>query len=67
MEPQTFSVASFCELHGFSKPTFYLLLREGRGPKTIRVGRRRLITVEAAAEWRKRMSDEPHFSNIVGA
>jgi predicted DNA-binding transcriptional regulator AlpA len=49
------SVAEFCHQHGISRGTFYKLLGEGRGPKAIKVGRRTLITIEAAAEWRRRM------------
>lgn len=50
-----FSIGEFCELHGISKPTFYLLEKEGNAPKTIAAGRRRLISIEEAADWRKRM------------
>jgi len=49
------SVAEFCHQHGISRGTFYKLLGEGRGPKAIKVGRRTLISIEAAEEWRRRM------------
>jgi predicted DNA-binding transcriptional regulator AlpA len=52
---QAQSVNAFCEEHGFSTAMFYKLLRQGKGPKTIKVGRRRLVTSEAADEWRKAM------------
>jgi hypothetical protein len=50
-----FSVQDFCAEHGISKPHLYKLWANGEGPAFMRVGRRRLITVEAAAAWRKRM------------
>jgi hypothetical protein len=54
---EAFSVAEFCEAHRISRALFYLLLKEGNGPRLMRVGRRTLVTVEAAAEWRRRMEE----------
>jgi predicted DNA-binding transcriptional regulator AlpA len=50
-----YSVAEFCRQHGISRGLFYTLLRDGRGPRTMKLGSRTLITAEAAAEWRQRM------------
>ena len=51
----TYSVAEFCREHGISRGLFYNMLREGRGPRVIKAGRRTLISREAAEEWRRRM------------
>ncbi len=51
----TYSVRDFCREHGISRGLFYRLLREGRGPRVIKAGRRTLISREAAEEWRRRM------------
>ncbi len=51
----TYSVADFCREHGISRGLFYRLLREGRGPRVIKAGRRTLISREAAEDWRRRM------------
>jgi hypothetical protein len=53
-----FSIQQFCNTHSISRAKFYLLLKEGLAPKLMCVGRRRLISVEAAAEWRKKMEAE---------
>ena len=51
-----YTVPEFCADHGgISKVFFYALLKDGRGPRLMKVGRRTLITAEAAAEWRARM------------
>jgi excisionase family DNA binding protein len=50
-----FSVAEFCRAHGISRGTFYRLLGEGLGPTAVKIGRRTLISSEAAQEWRRRM------------
>ncbi len=50
-----FSVAEFCREHGISRGLFYNMLREGRGPRVIKAGRRTLISHEAAEDWRRRM------------
>jgi excisionase family DNA binding protein len=52
------SVAEFCHQHGISRGTFYKLIKEGLGPKTAKIGRRTLISQEAAAAWRRRMEGE---------
>ena len=51
----TYSVAEFCREHGISRGLFYNMLREGRGPRVIKAGRRTLISREAAEDWRRRM------------
>ncbi len=50
-----YSVTEFCREHGISRGLFYQLLKEGRGPRVIKAGRRTLISREAAEEWRRRM------------
>jgi hypothetical protein len=52
---QALSVAESCRQHGISRGLFYNLVREGRGPRLIKAGRRTLISQEAAEEWRHRM------------
>ncbi len=51
----TYSVTDFCREHGISRGLFYQLLKEGRGPRVIKAGRRTLISREAAEDWRRRM------------
>jgi predicted DNA-binding transcriptional regulator AlpA len=51
------SIAEFCKAHGISRATFYNLRHRGQAPKTLVVGRRRLISTSAAAEWRREMEE----------
>lgn len=53
--PAAFTVPEFCEAHRISRALFYILVRDGSGPRVLKAGRRTLITVDAAAEWRRRM------------
>lgn len=48
-----FSIAQFCQMHGISKSYYYLLRQRGEAPRETRLGRRRLISAEAAAAWRR--------------
>ena len=57
MEKLAFSIKEFCFQHDISRSKFYDLLRNGLAPKLIKLGKRRLISVEAAKEWRE-MSTE---------
>jgi hypothetical protein len=57
-ERDAFSITEFCDRHGLSPAYFFKLARENRGPLTMRVGRRTLISKEAAAAWRRAMENE---------
>ncbi len=48
-----YSVAEFTCQHGISRALFYKLLQAGNGPRIMKVGKRTLITNEAAEEWRR--------------
>ena len=48
-----FSIREFCTAHGFSQSMYFKLRNMGLGPREMAVGSRRLISQEAAAEWRK--------------
>lgn len=49
-----YTVAQFCAAHGdLSRTLFYELKKAGEGPRTFKAGRKTLISVEAAIEWRK--------------
>ena len=52
-----FSIHEFCRRHGISRAHFYNLAKAGTAPKMMHVGRRTLISVEAAEEWRRRMEN----------
>lgn len=54
------SVESFCKRHGISRAYLYLLWRRGEGPRYMQVGARRLISREAAADWRRAVEVIPH-------
>lgn len=53
-----FSVDEFCLAHRIGRASFYNLLKAGTGPATMKVGGRTLVSVEAAAAWRRRMEAE---------
>ena len=49
-----FSIADFCRAHGgMSQAFFHALVAKGKGPRLMKVGARTLISVEAAAKWRR--------------
>jgi len=48
-----YSIEEFCQAHGISIDLYFKLQRQGLGPKTLKAGSRTLISVEAAAEWRR--------------
>jgi hypothetical protein len=56
MYTQAYSVTDFCKAHSISRAYLYLLLKTGRGPRLMKVGRRTLISAEAALEWRATMT-----------
>jgi predicted DNA-binding transcriptional regulator AlpA len=48
------TVEQFCEAHSISRAFFNKLCKQGQAPDLIRVGRRVLISDEAAGAWRSR-------------
>jgi hypothetical protein len=48
-----FTVREFCESHRISRARYYELKQQGLAPMEMIVGRRRLISFEAATQWRR--------------
>ena len=55
-EPAVYSIRQFIKAHNISYGKFYQMCREGKGPKLMKVGTRRMISVEEAARWRAERS-----------
>ncbi len=55
MNPNALSVKQFCSSFGICRANFYNILKSGNGPTVMKVGRRTLISVAAAEDWRKHM------------
>ena len=45
------SIREFCQRYNISERTFFRLDDRGEAPKTIRIGRRRLILEDTAQAW----------------
>jgi hypothetical protein len=58
-DPCAFTVSEFCDRHRVSRSWLYEEWRAGRGPKFKNIGVKRIITNEAAAEWRNADQSEP--------
>ncbi len=55
---QAYTIVEFCIAHRISRAGFYNLLKSGTAPRVMKVGARRLISAEAAAEWRRQMESQ---------
>jgi hypothetical protein len=55
MSTGAISILAFCKAHGISRAHFYNLRKRVLAPKTLVAGRRRLVSDESAAEWRRSM------------
>jgi hypothetical protein len=60
-----FSVREFCRAHGISQALYYQMKKEGWGPAEMSVGRRRLISYEAASVWRREREVETATSSTA--
>jgi predicted DNA-binding transcriptional regulator AlpA len=47
------SITQFCASHGISRSMFYKIEKLGQAPRMMRVGTRRLVSDEAALDWRR--------------
>ena len=52
---EVFSIASLCKSYGISRALFYKLQRDGKAPRTFNLGRRVLISRDAAQAWLAKM------------
>jgi hypothetical protein len=52
------SVDEFCESYSIKVNLFYDLLKAGKGPRCMMLGRRRVITHEAALAWQRQREAE---------
>jgi hypothetical protein len=55
VSPEVFAdtILEFCASNKISRPALYKLWGQNRGPRSLVVNGRRLITREAAEEWRR--------------
>jgi hypothetical protein len=60
-----FTVQEFCEAHRISQAKYYEMKKEGWGPVEMEVGRRRLISYEAASVWRREREVETAASSTA--
>jgi hypothetical protein len=61
------TIPEFCSSHGISEAFYYELQKNGKGPRTMHVGRRRLISVEEAQRWREaRTAKESAAGEVAG-
>lgn len=54
----TYTVQQFCDSHQLGRNLFYKMLAQGTGPAIMKVGRRTLISREAAVAWREEMEKQ---------
>lgn len=45
------SIQEVCAIYGWSRSYFYRLEKQGKAPKSLKIGRRRLILESALKEW----------------
>ncbi|WP_225140524.1 MULTISPECIES: hypothetical protein [unclassified Bradyrhizobium] len=53
------SIPQFCIAHNISQGFYYKLKRNRLAPHELRLGKRTLITFEAAADWRRKREAKP--------
>lgn len=66
MNKPAYTFPGFCSDHHISRSFLYELIKEGRGPRLMKIGRRTLISAEAAAEWRAKMEAETNQTSTQG-
>ena len=65
-EKKVMTVSEFCETYCVGRNLFYKLLSVGMGPQIMKIGRRTLISVEAADAWGREMERLSPRQNISG-
>jgi hypothetical protein len=65
VQPMALSIRAFARAHGISCDTYYRMQRQGLGPATMKVGSRTLISVEAAAAWRREREADTNANTVA--
>jgi hypothetical protein len=66
MKKPTYAIRTFCADHGnISKRHFHKLINDGKGACLMKIGRRALISIEAAADWRALMESHTNQTSHV--
>lgn len=60
----SYTITSFCRAEGFTRPEYYKLKRNGRGPKEMRNGRCIRISHRARLDWQKKM-EQPTEAQVA--
>jgi hypothetical protein len=66
-ERDAYSIPEFCLRHGFSQAKYFQIAASGEGPRVMRVGKRVLISREAATEWRRSREAAASIAPTQGA
>ncbi|MGB7479871.1 MAG: hypothetical protein WA924_06065 [Burkholderiaceae bacterium] len=64
MNKPAFSIPQFCDDHNLSRAFLYKLIKDGQGPRLMKIGRRTLISAEAAADWRAKMEQATDQTSV---
>jgi hypothetical protein len=62
MDRDAFNITEFCHRHAISRGAFYNSVKNGTGPRLMRLGTHVLISREAAEQWRRereQVSEQP--------
>lgn len=54
-QPEMMSISRFCAQHDISRAFLYKLWGRKQGPRSVRIGRKVLISRKSAEEWRQQM------------
>ena len=57
--PLAFTIPQFCQAHNVSRSQYYEMKKDGSAPVEMKIGRKKLISHESAADWRRRMEVPP--------
>ena len=63
--PLGMSVEEFCAAYTIRRNLFYELLKAGKAPDTMQLGRRRVITYAAAERWQQAREAEARAAAIA--
>jgi hypothetical protein len=50
-EKTAFTIGEFCARVSISRPMFYKMKQQGKGPRLARAGAKTIITLEAERDW----------------
>jgi hypothetical protein len=67
VERRALTIAEFCEAYHMSPELYFKLKRQGKGPREMALGSKKLITLRSAEQWENELEKDAAAANAAAS